>query len=112
MNLYQSFFTLFLVLFLFSCSQKKVYLTIDEDEFVFILLDTYLAEGALQPIFSNQKDSLAQIYYEQIFEIHSISKETFLENIQILRENPTYSKEIYKKVLKMQQEKKEKIIKK
>ena len=66
---------------------------------VLILLDVYLAEGALQPVNIGTKDSLASAYYEQIFKIHDIREEAFLENVRILRENPTLSKEIYKKVL-------------
>ena len=87
------------MLFLFACTKNEESLTIEKEKMVLILVDVYLAEGALQPVKVTKKDSLAATYYEQIFKIHDIKEEDFLENIRILRENPKLSKDIYKKVL-------------
>ncbi len=91
--------SIFMICSLFSCQKEKASLTIEEDKMIMILLDVYLAEGAIQPVNMKTKDSLAVTYYEQIFKIHDIREEDFLENIKILRENPILSKGIYKKVL-------------
>lgn len=64
-----------------------------------ILVDVHLAEAALLGFSEIQKDSLSQIYYNQIYEIHAISEESFKTEMDYLKHHPEYLEKIYKLVL-------------
>ena len=82
-----------------SCGEEDAQFTMSDDELVKLLYDVQVAEAALQTVHSDVKDSVVAIYYEQIFEIHGATQEILLKNIEVLKENPDKSHQIYKKVL-------------
>ena len=75
-----------------------------------ILVDVYVAEAALQLVFETEKDSVANLYYDQIFTIHEVDRSQFYENVSILRDYPSLTKRVYGKVVEQLKaiEKKEK----
>lgn len=93
--------TLFLFVFilLISCQQKEQPLTVEEAAWINILVDIHLAEASIQNAVPNQKDSISDLYYEQVFKIHKIEKKDFMDNLLIMEKNPKMINEIYSKVM-------------
>ena len=82
----------------FGCQQAKRQ-AIPEKKMIDILIDVHLIEASLLGYSNEQKDSLTQLYYHQIYEIHSISEEEFLSEIKYLKRHPKYLGQIYEQVL-------------
>lgn len=90
------------ILFLSACgSDKKEKLPIPESELPSLLADIHLAEAVIQNTNGNIRDSVADVYYQQIFLIHNLSEEDFDKTMAILREDPARIKPIYDKVLEI-----------
>lgn len=83
-----------------SCNEKPDKMMIPEETLVSVLADVHVAEGALLSIDHTQKDSLKSIYYQQIFEIHSVSDTAFAHDMTILKNNPEQMEIIYEQVMK------------
>lgn len=64
-----------------------------------VLADAHVAEAALQNIHGPRRDSLATLYYDQIFAIHGITKEDFEYTYDRMREQPELLDEIYGEVM-------------
>jgi hypothetical protein len=76
---------LVLLLFLcFSCQEQVKVTTIPDETIAKIMLDISLAEAGTHTLTAFSKDSLSQIYYEQVFKINKISKEEYEKNIRIV----------------------------
>ncbi|MCB0560138.1 MAG: DUF4296 domain-containing protein [Lewinellaceae bacterium] len=84
---------------LVSCSQKPPALAIDEDKLVEVLIDVHIAEAAVQSLRGATKDSVINAYYDQIFEIHGLSREEFVTTMEILRTDPKRTEELYSKIM-------------
>ncbi len=82
-----------------SCEEKPLPLSIDDETLIDVLVDVHFAESAMNNIYKQKKDSLATLYYSQIFEIHGIDKNVFDENMQILQRDADKMDEMYEKVL-------------
>jgi len=94
------FFLFVAVLFLiFSSCKEDVKLTIDEELLIKVIVDAHLAEAALQNLTKARKDSMATLYYNQIFQIHEVSQETFETNMNILKAHPHVAESVYEKVI-------------
>ena len=90
-----------LCLFLFlSCQTKTEGLELPEDKLVSALADAHIIEGALLSVIPSKKDSLRELYYQQIYEIHGISGQAFEHDVEFLKINPKMMDEVYEKVLK------------
>lgn len=86
----------FCLSFLLACNTTSEQLTIPEDKLIPLLADIHFAEAAVNNVFGEQKDSLLQIYYSQIYVFHDIGKEEFEKNMSILRKNPSRLESLYK----------------
>lgn len=64
-----------------------------------VLADAHVAEAALQNIHGPRRDSLAALYYGQIFAIHGITKEDFEYTYDRMRQQPELLDEIYGEVM-------------
>ena len=53
---------------------------IPNEKMINVLIDVHLIEASLLGFSNEQKDSLSGLYYQQIYEIHSISEEEFINN--------------------------------
>ena len=74
-------------------------LPIDDELLIEVLSDVHIIEGALQNRRLSEKDSFANIYYNQIYEKHEISEQDFVTSLQILEKDPKKLESIYKIVL-------------
>ncbi len=87
-----------LILFTFNCSQERD-LPIEEDKLVKVIRDIHIAESAMQNLIDLTKDSVGEIYYDQVFRIHQVSREDFDTSMAILRRDPEKMGLIYDRVL-------------
>ncbi len=96
--------TLLLAIFLiFGCSANHTEpLPVAEEDLVKIMFDVHVAEGALAQLQGGaKKDSLADLYYDQVAEIQHIDRATLDSCLVILQRNPDLAKVVYEKVLAM-----------
>ncbi|MFT7605055.1 MAG: hypothetical protein ACI8VT_002648 [Saprospiraceae bacterium] len=101
-----AFICLFLIL---SCQPKPDMLEIPQEKLILVLADVHFSEGALLSIYPSQKDSLRDLYYQQIYQIHEISEQAFEHDVTLLKFNPKLMEEIYEKVLEELDSKMEKV---
>ncbi len=99
-----------LLLFVFvatACSEKKTTL-IPEDKFVKVFVDAYLAEIAAQPYVREEKDSIINVYFDKIYEIHGVTMEEFNKTLDAMQNDPIRMDSLYSKSMellkKMEQE--------
>ncbi len=85
-------------LVVFGCTKKESP-TIPQEKMIDILVDIHLVEASLLGYSDEQKDSLTQLYYGQIYQIHSISEDSFLTEMNYLKTHPDYLAKTYEKVL-------------
>ena len=100
--------TILLITFL-GCKQNEVEYVIEEEVMVKILMDIHIAEAAAQQGVISQRDSLRNLYYNQIFELHSVSKEKYEEDMELLKRDAPRLSNIYDKVIDQLKERKEKL---
>jgi hypothetical protein len=86
------------VLSFFSCNNQAV-LPVEEEKVIEVIRDIHIAEAAMQNLLDITKDSMGDIYYQQIFEIHGMNKADFDSSMIILRRDPERLGIIYDKVL-------------
>ena len=72
---------------------------IPEEKMVNIFVDIHLIEASLLGYSDEQKDSLSNVYYSQIYEIHGVSEDEFLKEMDYLKRHPDYLGGLYEKVL-------------
>jgi len=82
-----------------GCVDQKDPDLLPEDQLIRLITDAHLAEGALQNVGASELDSMTQLYYEQIFEIHGITEEEFKKNLDYLSRNSEYAERIYEQVV-------------
>lgn len=88
-----------LSLSVFSCSQGRQTIPIDEDKLVEVLIDVHVAEAAVQTLRGATKDSMINLYYDQICEIHAVNREEFETSMEILRNDPKRLEELYAEIM-------------
>ena len=83
-----------------SCNPyKEEPLTIPEEKMVQILLDAHIMESALQDVKHKKRDSTKIAFYNQFYEIHDITEEEFVTNLEIMDKQPKMLSRIYSKVM-------------
>lgn len=97
-NISNYLFLLIAILTIGSCSKTQAPLPIEEAKLKDILVDVHMAEAAIQPIVGLKKDSLKELYFSQIFEIHQVHPVDFEATMEILQTNPARMKKIYKEM--------------
>ena len=88
-----------LSVFFYSCKKEQKELPVPKEKLELILTDVHVAEAALQYMADHKLDSLKEVYYSQIFEIHGISEELFQECLEVLENDPRETSILYKKML-------------
>lgn len=86
-------------IFFFACSNPEPVLPIAEEKLVKVLADIHVAEAAMQNLTGDRKDSVAQVYYEQIEKIHGIERTLVDSAIIMMRKNPKLISKTYTLVL-------------
>lgn len=72
---------------------------ISESELENVVFDVHIAESAMSALPNGtKKDSLANLYYDQIAEIHGIDRETLDTCLAILQRNPELTRDVYEKL--------------
>lgn len=85
---------------LVSCKPRPMRLPVEEDKLIRMLADVHVAEAALQGLLGHTKDSMANVYYDQICSIHGVDRPLFDSALQILQEEPERMEQIYAEVMK------------
>jgi preprotein translocase subunit Sec63 len=93
---------------IFSCKEKEETPSISDEQIAKILMDMSFAEAATHTLTGNEKDSLVQIYYNQVFLINKISKADHERNIRIVGRDVNRMAAIFAISDKMLGEKREK----
>jgi len=94
-----SSFLFSILITLFGCSRGETELPIREPLLIDVLCDVHIIEGALQNRAMLEKDSIANIYYNQVYQKHGISEVDFETTLEILQRDPRQLESIYSKVL-------------
>lgn len=82
-----------------GCSSEPA-LPLSKEKLVDVLMDVHVAEAALNQVPAGpRKDSLAELYYNQVAEIHGIHRENLDTSLAILQRNPGLMKAVYQEVL-------------
>ncbi len=85
------------IVFSFCTDEEKP--ALPKDTMVNILVDVHVAEAALIGLAEQHKDSLAEVYYQQIYEIHGVSEESFSREMDYIKRHPEYMDDLYTLVL-------------
>lgn len=72
---------------------------LSDQELVHIIADLHMAEVAAKKVHTKQKKEYLEKYYQQVFEIHHITREEFEKNFTILQQNPDLLTKIYDRAL-------------
>lgn len=81
-----------------ACSKKNVNLPLPAEKLVAVLMDLHLAEAAYQNLSTSAKDTLAFQYYDQVYQMHNVSKIQVDSAISLLNRHPDIFAEIYAQV--------------
>lgn len=94
-------FVLSLMAFIISCKKKETTynLSIPKPKLINILTDIYIAETTVKEHSSKNKDSLKNLYFTEIYEIHKIKEEDLKSNLDKLSRDFQLNEQIQKEVL-------------
>ncbi len=93
-----SFLCLF-VFFAISCAKEEAAPPLPKEKMIDVLVDIHVVEAASQPLVLNLKDSMMNVYYDQICTIHSISREDLDASIMHLKAHPKQMMDVYQVVM-------------
>jgi hypothetical protein len=82
-----------------ACEAGHKKLPIPEKKLIQILTDAHYAEAALQDVYGSQKDSLKQVYFQEIYQLYETSEEELNKTMDILRKDPVRLDKIYQQVV-------------
>lgn len=63
-----------------------------------VISDAYLVESAVQHYTKDVKDSMSDLYYGQLYEIHDITEEDFQVSLDIVKKYPEILDSLYQNV--------------
>jgi hypothetical protein len=87
-------------------TETVVTLPIGDDKMINILYDVHVAEAALAPVPGGpKKDSLANLYYDQLAELHGVDREALDSSLAMLQRDPELTRQLYEKVVEMVEKK-------
>ena len=92
--------TIILLLFVgfAACEQAAESLLIPENKLLLMLEDVHVAEAALTGLAPERKDSIARIYYDQIYTIYGVTEAEFNHDLELLKSRPEELAKVYKKL--------------
>ncbi len=92
-----------------GCQQNEMEYGIEEEVMVNILMDMHICEAASLQGDISQRDSLRNLYYNQIFKVHDVPKEKYEEDMEILKRDAKKLTELYDKVIDQLKQRKEEL---
>jgi hypothetical protein len=93
------FFIVLFLVFLFACDKKTEPYDFSDKEIKTILADIHTSEAALQSVFGKRKDSLRQVYMNDIYKIHRTDSLKIVRLLNKLREDPEKIEILYQQLL-------------
>ncbi len=88
-----------LIFLSFISCEEETSCTLSEDQLVFVLADIQVAEAAAQSLLGTMKDSVLEVYCDQIFSIHGVERAHFELCFDELQQDPQRLSLIYEKVI-------------
>ena len=82
-----------------GCHQGKKDIPLSEKDLVRLLVDIHVTEAAIQDLYGPIKDSIGQLYYEQVFHRYNFDHNLFDSTMAILRRDPKYASIVYQRVM-------------
>lgn len=82
-----------------GCSDAPKPLKVPEERLVGVLADLHIAEAALQALRGDTKDSMAAVYYDQIYTLHAVDSAAVHQSLEQLRKDPQRMKALYDRVM-------------
>ena len=67
-----------------ACSPEAAPATLSEEKVARIMADLYIAEAATIGLSGNPKDSLLQIYCDQVFQVHGTTQAEYEKNLHLM----------------------------
>ncbi len=93
-----------------SCQESEETYSIEEEKMINILVDIHISEAAAQQGDISHRDSLRTVYYDQVFEIHEVSKSKYEADMELLKRDAERLTQTYDKVIEKLKERKEKTV--
>ena len=78
-----------------SCTKESTSYNYDQDKLVDVLIDVHIARSALQNAPVDSRDSLYIALFQQICQIHHVSKDSMSNDLERLTADPEYLESIY-----------------
>ena len=82
-----------------NCQKQEKVPQLSDEQIIKVLVDLHIAEASSLSLGNELKDSVINLYYPQIFEIHGIEDSLFFKEFAVIRKNPKKLEMIYEKVL-------------
>lgn len=83
-NSFNMFFGIFLLFWGAACQQKTNEPTLSDEKIARVMADLYIAEAATTGLNGYPKDSLTHVYYDQVLQMHGITKEQYEKDLRLL----------------------------
>ena len=83
-----------------ACHSDSSNLPIPKAKLVPVLMDIHMVEAVVENDSQVMKDSLAALYYPQIFEKHGVTAKDFDSTVNFMNERPKLMHDIYEDVMK------------
>lgn len=87
------------IVLLNGCEEKAEPYDFSDKEIKTILADIHTSEAALQSVFGSRKDSLRQVYMNDIYKIHRTDSLKIVRLLNKLREDPEKIETVYQQLL-------------
>lgn len=68
----------------FSCQKKAEQPPLSDEKVSRVMADLFTAEAATNTLIGYQKDSLMQIYFKQVLEMHGVTKEDYEKSLMLI----------------------------
>lgn len=95
----QPYIYIALILLLSNCKQNpSIDPAIPEKQLITALLDLHIAEVAVKSLRGTTKDSVLNVYYDQVYEMHGLERKKTEAYLEKLRTDPKYWDALYQKV--------------
>ncbi len=72
------------VLLLFSCAEKTEQPTMPDEKISRVMADLFTAEAATNGLSGAAKDSMNQVYFDQVLKMHNTTKEEYEKNLRLI----------------------------
>ena len=97
--IFQGLLFLVLLVEMSSCTKEETIYQLTDEKLINIIADIHISESATQHLSLSLRDSMVQVYLDQILEIHEVSRDVFEPEYQQLKRDPKKLQLIYGKVI-------------